>query len=114
VVSFGAGTKFMPQRAIVMDTDGVCVRDCHAEVLARRAFIRFMYLQVQNAKARHDACWLEGSVVAGAGSAGQEIDVQEASCGRNHAAAAPLRVLPKTLHHADILECFMSCPLHSL
>lgn len=51
VVSFGVGTKFMSERGIQEDTTGSCLRDCHAEVLARKAFIRFLYQQVLSAQA---------------------------------------------------------------
>jgi hypothetical protein len=47
VVSYGAGTKFMRQKDIAADHEGVCVHDCHAEILARRAFMRFLYLQAK-------------------------------------------------------------------
>lgn len=43
----GAGTKFMPQDAIDADVKGECVHDGHAEVLARRALMRFLYLQME-------------------------------------------------------------------
>lgn len=46
VVSFGVGTKFMRDADILADPEGTCVHDCHAEVLARRAFVRFLWLQV--------------------------------------------------------------------
>lgn len=42
VVSLGVGTKFMQQKDVKVDTDGKKVRDCHAEVLARRAFRVFL------------------------------------------------------------------------
>ena len=47
VVALGSGTKFL--RAADVDADanvGERVRDCHAEVLARRAFKRFLYHQM--------------------------------------------------------------------
>ena len=50
VVAFGVGTKFMRQADVEADTSGECVRDCHAEVLARRAFKRYLYLQAQRAR----------------------------------------------------------------
>lgn len=40
----------MRQADIDADGGGECVRDCHAEVLARRAFMRYLYLQVQRAQ----------------------------------------------------------------
>lgn len=58
VVAIGAGTKFMPQDAIDADTSGECIHDGHAEVLARRAFLRFLYLQMQGIirGSERDAC----------------------------------------------------------
>ena len=53
VVSLGAGTKFM--RAADIDADalsGTKVRDCHAEVLARRGMKRFLYAQIRAARRR--------------------------------------------------------------
>ena len=44
VLAYGVGTKFMRQADIDADTKGQCVRDCHAEVLTRRAFVRFLCL----------------------------------------------------------------------
>lgn len=52
VVSLGAGTKFL--RADAIDADdarGERVRDCHAEVLARRGLKRFLYEQIRVAAA---------------------------------------------------------------
>lgn len=52
VVSLGAGTKFL--RACAIDADdarGERVRDCHAEVLARRGLKRFLYEQIRVAAA---------------------------------------------------------------
>ena len=37
VVAFGAGNKCLPDKH---KGDGDVVRDCHAEILARRAFLR--------------------------------------------------------------------------
>ena len=53
VVSLGAGTKFL--RAADIDADarsGTKVRDCHAEVLARRGLKRFLYAQIRAARRR--------------------------------------------------------------
>ena len=53
VVSLGAGTKFL--RAADIDADarsGTKVRDCHAEVLARRGLKRFFYEQIRAARRR--------------------------------------------------------------
>lgn len=95
VVSFGVGTKFMPHKAILNDQAGVCVRDCHAEVLARRAFIRFLHLQLQSARSEHPSCSLVGSTGAGpaGGSVGRGECVQ-ATAEVTQDAAASLQVLP--------------------
>ena len=56
VVSLGAGTKFL--RACAIDADdarGERVRDCHAEVLARRGLKRFLYEQSESPPPRVDA-----------------------------------------------------------
>ncbi|CAK0802926.1 unnamed protein product, partial [Prorocentrum cordatum] len=47
VVSLGVGTKFMPRDAV--RADGRCrarVRDSHAEVLARRGLLRYLYAEL--------------------------------------------------------------------
>lgn len=46
VVALGVGTKFMSAADIAADRKGLCVRDSHAEVLARRALRRFFLLQL--------------------------------------------------------------------
>eukprot|EP01079_Euglenida_sp_SAG-EU17-18_P006434 gene6434-1147_t len=51
VCSFGVGTKFLPSN-LTRDprgTAGERVRDCHAEVLARRGFVNFLYDQLEAA-----------------------------------------------------------------
>ena len=45
-VSIGVGTKFMKAAALADDLFGACVRDCHAEVLARRGFHRYLAAQL--------------------------------------------------------------------
>ena len=45
-VSLGVGTKFMRAASIRVDSAGACVRDSHAEVLARRGFHRYLFLQL--------------------------------------------------------------------
>ena len=45
-VSLGAGTKFLRAAQIREDVEGARVRDCHAEVLARRAFQRYLHVQL--------------------------------------------------------------------
>ena len=42
VVALGAGTKFLRAAQIRQDHEGARVHDCHAEVLARRAFQRYL------------------------------------------------------------------------
>ncbi|KAL1522002.1 hypothetical protein AB1Y20_021647 [Prymnesium parvum] len=52
VASIGCGTKFLRRAQIEADVAGACVRDCHAEVLARRAFRRYVAAEVRR--------WLAG------------------------------------------------------
>ena len=48
VLSLGTGTKFMRSVDIANDeTAGLCVRDCHAEILARRSFLRLLVSEMQ-------------------------------------------------------------------
>jgi double-stranded RNA-specific adenosine deaminase len=47
VLSIGAGTKFARAAQVFADTHGQCMRDCHAEVLARRGFQRFLRRELQ-------------------------------------------------------------------
>ena len=61
VVSLGVGTKFLAPEVGLADSDGACVRDSHAEVLARRSLLRWLYRQ------------LELCLQAGAGSATQSV-----------------------------------------
>ena len=47
VVALGVGTKFLaPTVAADDSTSGACVRDSHAEVLARRSLLRWIYAQL--------------------------------------------------------------------
>ena len=46
VVALGVGTKFLNVSAIKKDVEGKRVRDMHAEILARRGFLRFLYQQL--------------------------------------------------------------------
>ena len=48
-VALGAGTKFMADAAILKDRRGETVRDCHAEVLARRGLKLFLLRELRNA-----------------------------------------------------------------
>lgn len=57
VVSVGAGTKFLPQAVVHGDSTGSAVRDMHAEILARRGFVRFLYDQLDRRK-RGEPCLL--------------------------------------------------------
>ena len=52
VLSLGVGTKFLaPAVAVAAAPDGGCVRDSHAEVLARRALLRWLYAQASSCAA---------------------------------------------------------------
>ena len=53
VVAIGVGTKYLCQRLIQEDKQGVRVRDSHAEILAKRALQRFLYNQVRRALIQH-------------------------------------------------------------
>lgn len=60
VVAMGVGTKFLTENLILKETCGEeCygerVRDCHAEVLARRAFRRFLSEQLLQCNPKHDS-----------------------------------------------------------
>jgi double-stranded RNA-specific adenosine deaminase len=78
VVSLGAGTKFL--RAADIDADepsGTRVRDCHAEVLARRGMKRFLYAQIREAAG-------EAKLVRSSGRAAERwIVLEPASFGSN-------------------------------
>ena len=56
VVSLGTGTKFLCAADIDADAlSGTKVRDCHAEVLARRGMKRFLYAQIREARRVFDS-----------------------------------------------------------
>lgn len=46
VVAMGTGTKCIPN--VNDDEEGVKLHDMHAEVLARRSFVRFIYYQLNS------------------------------------------------------------------
>ena len=46
VLSFGVGTKILSSKLAASDHRGELVRDCHAEVLARRGLMRFLHKSV--------------------------------------------------------------------
>eukprot|EP01047_Picozoa_sp_COSAG01_P009896 COSAG01_NODE_413_length_17368_cov_15.823672_7_plen_616_part_00 len=50
VVSFGVGTKFMPAHDVTARAEEGRIRDSHAEVLARRGLLRFLYAEIAR-------CW---------------------------------------------------------
>ena len=52
VASVGAGTKFLRQAQVDADRAGGCVRDCHAEVLARRCFRRYIAAEIRRHQLR--------------------------------------------------------------
>ena len=45
VVAIGTGTRCISHN--YLNEDGLAVNDCHAEVVARRAFVRYLYAQLQ-------------------------------------------------------------------
>ena len=47
VLALGVGTKFLPHALLQNGNVLVRVRDCHAEVLAKRAFRRYLYEELQ-------------------------------------------------------------------
>jgi double-stranded RNA-specific adenosine deaminase len=48
VVSLGVGTKFLGKNTLSIDDQLKVIRDCHGEILARRAFLRFLYEDILN------------------------------------------------------------------
>jgi hypothetical protein len=54
LISFGVGTKYMKHRYVDSKTRKLssqhlnCVRDCHAEILARRGFLCFLYREIES------------------------------------------------------------------
>ena len=49
LLAWGSGTKFAPVAAVLADGgSGAIVRDCHAEVLARRALLRCFYAEARS------------------------------------------------------------------
>ena len=46
-VALGSGTKFMPALAAQTDLIRRCIRDSHAEVIARRSFLRYLQAQIE-------------------------------------------------------------------
>ncbi|KAL3911273.1 MAG: hypothetical protein SGPRY_008754, partial [Prymnesium sp.] len=47
VASLACGTKFLRREKVEADRVGGCVRDCHAEVLARRCFRRYLAAEIR-------------------------------------------------------------------
>ena len=45
VVAMGTGTKCI--KGVNLDRSGYAVNDCHAEVIARRAFVAYLYSELQ-------------------------------------------------------------------
>ena len=58
VVALGVGTKFAPSAVIAADRAGVVVRDCHAEILCRRAFKRYLWCQLIAAVEHRDSIFV--------------------------------------------------------
>ncbi|NJR42724.1 MAG: hypothetical protein HC767_08705 [Akkermansiaceae bacterium] len=102
----------MPQREIWRDMAGECVRDCHAEVLARRAFIRFLYLQLQSARAKRHVCCLEGcssaAFTCSAGGADQPVS-STTGC----SAQTSLQARPQP-HIQSIVLMQQLCDMHAV
>lgn len=52
VVSMGVGTKVLPYAEVIEQRNraegSVLIRDCHAEILARRGFVRYLYDQLSS------------------------------------------------------------------
>ena len=61
VVSLGVGTKYMKAADIDADKCGKRVHDSHAEVLARRALVRFLLGEIEDANAGKDTLLLRVS-----------------------------------------------------
>jgi len=59
VVSFGIGTKFLKDAQIEADVCKEHVHDMHAEVLCRRAFIRFLYFEISDVVDGKESKFLE-------------------------------------------------------
>jgi len=53
LLSWGMGTKFASDTAVASCLDGRIVRDCHAEILARRALLRVFYDELIAAESPH-------------------------------------------------------------
>lgn len=83
IVAMATGTKCLPgsKRAI----DGSALNDCHAEVLARRAFVRWVYDEIQ-------------ATAGSAGAAGEAGPSTDASINADNAVA---RSLIMALKHKD-------------
>ncbi|EOD32277.1 hypothetical protein EMIHUDRAFT_253392, partial [Emiliania huxleyi CCMP1516] len=47
VVALGTGTKCLTAKAIAAERSGGCLHDGHAEVCARRAFLRYLLAQLR-------------------------------------------------------------------
>ena len=57
IVAMGSGTKCVSSHNL--SDNGTTVQDCHAEVVARRAFMRYLYSQARNALSRANTSILE-------------------------------------------------------
>uniref|UniRef100_A0A0G4HEC1 A to I editase domain-containing protein n=1 Tax=Chromera velia CCMP2878 TaxID=1169474 RepID=A0A0G4HEC1_9ALVE len=58
VVALGVGTKVLRRARIEKDQRGVCIRDCHAEVLCRRGFRLWLCGEILKAVGRHGSEFL--------------------------------------------------------
>ena len=57
IVAMGSGSKCISSHKL--SDNGTTVQDCHAEVVARRAFMRYLYSQARNALSRANTSILE-------------------------------------------------------
>jgi len=55
VLALGVGTKFLPVTMLQQDQRLLRVRDCHAEILCKRAFRRYLFQEILISKQKKDA-----------------------------------------------------------
>jgi len=64
VISLGAGTAHRPS-AEVAERPAPALNDCHAEILSRRAFVKFLYTELEKAQAIDTDEGREGEIAGG-------------------------------------------------